>query len=108
MSLVHAVTSGHVGDTLDVSEVATVVEPDGVQSIQTVASNLLVDEKVNAYAVAIARKTREWPGVAIGAGPRGGIALIRAARARALPHMLGELAACDDSSRARTGITLGS
>ena len=84
VSLVHAVTSGHVGDTLDVSEVATVVEPDGVQSIQTVASNLLVDEKVNAYAVAIARKTREWPGVAIGAGPRGGIALIRAARARAL------------------------
>ena len=84
VSLVHAVTSGHVGDILDVSEVATVVEPEGVQSIQMLASNLLVDEKVNAYAVAIARKTREWPGVAIGAGPRGGIALIRAARARAL------------------------
>ena len=84
VSLVRAVTSGHVGDTLDVSEVAVVVEPAGVQSIQTVASNLLVDEKVNEYAVSIARKTREWPGVAIGAGPRGGIALIRAARARAL------------------------
>ncbi len=84
VSLVRAVTSGHVGDTLDVSEVATVVSPEGVQSIQTVASNLLVDEKVNEYAVSIARKTREWPGVAIGAGPRGGIALIRAARARAL------------------------
>ena len=82
--LVRAVTSGHVGDTLDVSEVVQVVELQDVLSIQTIASNLLVDEKVNDYAVSIARKTREWPGVAIGAGPRGGIALIRAARARAL------------------------
>ena len=43
-----------------------------------------VDERVNDYAVRITRKTREWPGIAIGAGPRGGIALIRAARAKAL------------------------
>lgn len=84
VSLVRAVTTGHVGDTLDVSEVGVVVDPAGVQAVQTVASNLLVDEKVNEYAVSIARKTREWPGVAIGAGPRGGIALIRAARARAV------------------------
>ncbi|HEU0199670.1 MAG TPA: AAA family ATPase, partial [Burkholderiaceae bacterium] len=35
-------------------------------------------------AVRIARATREWPGLAIGAGTRGAIALIRAARAVAL------------------------
>lgn len=83
-SLVRAVTSGHVGDILDVSEVSKVIDPEEVESIQTIVSNILVDEKVNGYAVSIVRTTREWPGVAIGAGPRGGIALIRAARARAL------------------------
>ena len=36
------------------------------------------------YAVRIARATRDWPGIAIGSGPRGPIALIRAAKAAAL------------------------
>ena len=36
------------------------------------------------YAVRIARATRTWNGVAAGAGPRGGIALARVARAAAL------------------------
>jgi MoxR-like ATPase len=34
--------------------------------------------------VSIARATREWAGVALGASPRGGIALVRAARGQAL------------------------
>jgi MoxR-like ATPase len=34
--------------------------------------------------VTLVRATRQWPGVAIGAGPRGGIALLRAARVAAL------------------------
>ncbi|MNO78195.1 hypothetical protein D3C76_693240 [compost metagenome] len=36
------------------------------------------------YAVRIARTTRNWPGLALGAGPRASIALVRCARARAL------------------------
>jgi MoxR-like ATPase len=36
------------------------------------------------YAVRIARATRDWPGLAAGAGPRGAIALVRLARAAAL------------------------
>ena len=83
-ALVKAVTSGLVGDTLNVDAVATIVSPDEVRGIQDVVSTLLVDEKVDNYAVAITRTTRQWPGVAVGAGPRGGIALIRAARAQAL------------------------
>lgn len=83
-TLVKAVTSGQVGDTLNVSSVSQVIDPTGVQRIQAIVSTLMVDERVNDYAVAIVRKTREWPGVAVGAGPRGGIALIRAARAQAL------------------------
>ena len=37
-----------------------------------------------AYAVRVARTTRKWPGIRFGSGPRGGIALVRAARAYAL------------------------
>jgi MoxR-like ATPase len=39
---------------------------------------------VSDYAVRITRATRNWPGVTAGASPRGGIALVRAARAHAL------------------------
>ena len=42
------------------------------------------DEQVLDYAVRLARTTRSWPGLAMGAGPRASIALVRGARARAL------------------------
>lgn len=35
------------------------------------------------YAVRIVAATRQWPGIAVGAGPRGSIALVRASRAQA-------------------------
>ena len=84
MNLVVAVTDGQVGDTLDVSEVATVVKPETVLGIQKLVARLRVDDAVSQYAVRIVRQTRVWSGLARGAGPRGGIALVRAARARAL------------------------
>jgi MoxR-like ATPase len=43
-----------------------------------------VDDTVLAYAVAIVRATRAWPGISLGAGPRGAISLVRSARAQAL------------------------
>jgi MoxR-like ATPase len=43
-----------------------------------------VDPVVLDYAVRIARTTREWHGIALGAGPRGSLALVRAARAQAV------------------------
>ena len=43
-----------------------------------------VDDAVVDYAVRIVRATRDGPGLAAGAGPRGAIALVRAARAAAL------------------------
>jgi len=36
------------------------------------------------YAVRLARATREWPGISLGAGPRGSLALVRAARSYAV------------------------
>ena len=83
-SLVTRVTSGQAGDALQVQDVATIIKAETVQTLQKAASLLTVNERVCDYSVRIVRATRTWPGIAIGAGPRGSIALIRAARARAL------------------------
>ncbi len=82
--LVDQVTRGQVADELNIAAVEPVVEAATVAAIQAAAAGLQVDDRVTEYAVRIARTTREWAGVALGAGPRGGLALIRAARARAL------------------------
>ena len=82
-AMVSAVTTDNVGDTLDVSAVSAVVNPQDVESIQQTVASIRVDEQVNDYAVRIVRATRNWQGIRIGAGPRGAIALIRAARAAA-------------------------
>jgi MoxR-like ATPase len=83
-NLVTRVTSGQVGDALQVQDVAIIIKAETVLALQRAASLLTVNERVYDYSVRIVRATRTWPGIAIGAGPRGSIALIRAARARAL------------------------
>jgi len=52
--------------------------------LQQIVSKIRVDDAVASYAVRLVRATRDWPGIAIGAGPRGSIALLRVARAMAL------------------------
>lgn len=83
-NLVAHVTNGQVGDSLDVSSITPLVEPDMISQLQQLTARLDVDREVNDYAVRIIRATRDWQGISVGAGPRGGIALIRAARAAAL------------------------
>lgn len=83
-TMVAKVTGGQVGDTLNVDAVSTVVKAASIAKVQQIVSSLRVDERIADYAVRITRKTREWTGISTGAGPRGGIALIRAARAKAL------------------------
>jgi MoxR-like ATPase len=83
-SLLSLVTQGRIGDALDVESLATLVSADTIQSLQRLAASVRIEDRVRDYAVSIVRSTREWPGVAIGAGPRGGIALLRAARVAAL------------------------
>lgn len=43
-----------------------------------------IDQEIAAWAVALVRATRDWPGMAIGAGPRASIALLRVGQAAAL------------------------
>ena len=60
-------------------------------SLQQATALVGVDERVLDYAVAVVRATRNTPGLASGAGPRGSIALVRAGRAHALMHGRGFL-----------------
>jgi MoxR-like ATPase len=83
-NLVAHVTNGQVGDSLNVSGINPLVEPAVIMQLQHLTAQLGVDRQVNDYAVRIIRTTRDWQGISVGAGPRGGIALIRAARAAAL------------------------
>ena len=82
--LARQVTTQSVGEMLNVEDVGTLIKPETVLVLQRIAASLTVDDAVLDYAVRIVRATRTWSGVAAGAGPRGCIALIRAARAAAL------------------------
>lgn len=82
--IVSAVTTGHVGDSLNVDEVKAVMSPEDVIAAQTVVAATKVDPSVIDYAVRIARETRQASGIRMGAGPRGSISLVRAARAAAV------------------------
>ncbi|HEY8102413.1 MAG TPA: MoxR family ATPase [Burkholderiaceae bacterium] len=83
-ALLQMVTRNRIGDELEVSQVNTLVKPENVVALQKFVAQITVDDAVAAYAVRLVRATRDWPGIAIGAGPRGSIALIRIARAMAL------------------------
>ncbi|HEX2826500.1 MAG TPA: MoxR family ATPase [Burkholderiales bacterium] len=82
--LAKQVTLSNVGEQLNVDAVETIVTPEAVVDLQRVAAALALDDAVVDYAVRIVRATRTWNGVSAGAGPRGCIALVRAARASAL------------------------
>jgi MoxR-like ATPase len=84
LEMVREVTRSSRADMLDVHPLQRVLLAEDVLQLQQVASELALDEQVLDYAVRLARATRSWPGLAIGAGPRASIALVRGARARAL------------------------
>ena len=84
LDMVREVTRSSRADMLDVHPLQTVLLAEDVLLLQQIASELALDEQVLDYAVRLARATRSWPGLAIGAGPRASIALVRGARARAL------------------------
>jgi MoxR-like ATPase len=84
LALVRQVTRSVRTDILDVSGLRVLLQAKDVQALQKIASDLPLDDQVLDYAVRLARATRNWPGLALGAGPRASIALVRCARARAL------------------------
>nr|WP_298114224.1 MoxR family ATPase [uncultured Pseudomonas sp.] len=84
LSMVRQVTRSAKADMLEVAPLRTLLQAKDVLALQKIASDLALDDQVLDYAVRLARATRTWPGLAIGAGPRASIALVRGARARAL------------------------
>jgi MoxR-like ATPase len=84
VALVRTVTLGQVGDKLDVSRLQPLASPTHILNVQQCAAQLAIDDRVLDYAVRMVLMTRDFPGIAMGAGPRGSIALIRAARGHAL------------------------
>ena len=81
--MVASVVNGKVAADLDVAQVKPVLEQAELVALQQGVAAIRMDTAVTDYAVRIVRTTREWPGVIGGAGPRGGLALARLARAQA-------------------------
>ncbi|WP_439886213.1 AAA family ATPase [Pseudomonas sp. MBLB4123] len=84
LRMVRQVARSTKADMLEVTALRTLLQAKDVLAIQKIASDLPIDDQVLDYAVRLARATRSWPGLAIGAGPRASIALVRGGRARAL------------------------
>jgi MoxR-like ATPase len=82
--LVALATGGNASGSFMLDQVPQVLTRDQVLALQQAATAVQVDAQVLDYAVRIAAATRRWQGIAAGAGPRGSIALVRAARACAL------------------------
>jgi MoxR-like ATPase len=83
-AIVQGVTLGRLGDRLDVQAVQTLMTPATLTKLQAATAAIRVDEAVLDYALRLVRATRQTPGIAVGAGTRGVISLVRSARALAL------------------------
>ena len=82
--IVTTVTSERVGDSLYVEDIKTVMSCADVIAAQKLVAGTRLDEVVLDYAVRIVRQTRQASGIRMGAGPRGSISIVRAARASAV------------------------
>ena len=82
--MVSAVSHGRSASDFDLSRVRPVAKPEEIVAMQLGTALVAVDPVVLDYAVRITRATREWPGLSMGSGPRGSLALVRAARAQAV------------------------
>lgn len=84
VDVVRRTTTDQNGEQLPLAGVAPVLNERAVLALQQLAAHQRVDAGVIDYAVRIVRATRDWPGIAMGSGSRGPIALVRAAKAIAL------------------------
>jgi MoxR-like ATPase len=83
-AIVRKTTERQTGDELPLGEVTPQLDERSALALQKMAAWVRVDPRVADYAVRVVRATRNWPGLATGAGPRGAIALVRIARSLAL------------------------
>lgn len=84
IAVIRRATGNSTGDQLPLADVRPALNATALLALQQIAARQRVNDSVVEYAVRIARATRHWPGMAVGCGSRGAIALVRAARALAL------------------------
>jgi len=75
---------GFEADRTDTYGVAPVVSADGLERLRQAVDSVRVEPLITAYITAIVRATREAASLTLGASPRAGVALFKAARAAAL------------------------
>jgi MoxR-like ATPase len=83
-TMVTQVLADSAGAQLSVDTVSQVLDLAAFISIRALVSSLRVDPTIIDYGVRLTAATRTLPSLEAGAGPRGSLALIRCARARAL------------------------
>jgi MoxR-like ATPase len=75
--------AGHLGHH-PIEAVVPVLAPADVLALQEASGQVHVSPAVRDYVLAVTAATRAHPAIALGCSPRGGLALLRAAQARAL------------------------
>jgi MoxR-like ATPase len=83
VAVVGRATRDQAGDRLPLDDIDPLLDAPTLLAMQAAVTAVRVDDRVLDYAVRLTRATRSWNGLAIGAGSRGAIALVRAARAAA-------------------------
>ncbi len=74
---------GFEADRPDTYGVSPVVNADGLESLRRQVDAMRVEPRITGYITAIVRATREAASLTLGASPRAGVALFKAARAAA-------------------------
>ena len=85
--LVKLATEGRT-ENFYVDNLKPVLSTETVTKIQRLVAQISLDDMVLDYVVRLVRATRDWSGIAKGAGPRASIAIVRAAKAQALMNGL--------------------
>ena len=75
---------GFEADRTDTYGVGPVINADGLDLLRQAVDAVRVEPSITAYITAIVRATREAASLTLGASPRAGVALFKAARAAAL------------------------
>ena len=75
---------GFEADRTDTYGVTPVTNAAGLEALRRAVDGVRVDPRITAYMTSIVRATREAASLTLGASPRAGVALFKAARAAAL------------------------
>jgi MoxR-like ATPase len=75
---------GFEADRTDTYGVTPVINADGLEQLRRAVETVRVEPRITGYVTSIVRATREAASLTLGASPRAGVALFKAARAAAL------------------------